>query len=311
MMTPLGSYSLMIFFRQRGRDDRQCSSSAEAVKGSFLPPSSFLDGGISTFQRDAVRFVSSLRQYLPRSHELIKHGRVILTGEEFEGFILGSCKTLTSLSVDIEMPSGMKKLLSKPKVVGLASRVPGDDEEFLEDGRVVQHMKLKELCDFDARIAVGDELLTIEEFEKLVTQAKGKKLINVNRQFIHLDANEVADTLRDAKERRETLQSGEEVPTTYDLIKSHAVGEDVSAGGQQPITNFLSRPVKNLVEMVLARSQVSLPKGLRATLRHYQEEGFNFLPGVALRMGGCILADVSASYHVSCSQIPAASCFLS
>ena len=194
----LGSYSLSILFRERHADDGDRGSpKKKAASGTkslpFQDPGTFFSGGAAgSHQRDAVRFVSSLSAYLPRSSEMIKQGSIALSAQEFEGFVLGACAMLSSLGVVMELPAGMHALLSKPKAVLLASRRrTANVDPDLEDGRVVGHVNLEGLCEFDAKIAVGQTLMSLEEFEELVKRAAGKKIVKVGGELVHLGADEV------------------------------------------------------------------------------------------------------------------------
>ncbi|HEX7639226.1 MAG TPA: SNF2-related protein [Burkholderiaceae bacterium] len=131
------------------------------------------------------------------------------------------------------------------------------------------------LFSFDWKVSLGDALLTPAEFEHLLGRATG--IVKFRGQYVYLDPAEV-EQLR-ARLARSSPPSGTE------LLRAALAGEIDGA----PVA--LDKAAAKVLEELATAADVPLPKGLRATLRPYQERGYAWLWRNA-RMGlGSVIAD--------------------
>jgi SNF2 family DNA or RNA helicase/uncharacterized Zn finger protein len=134
-------------------------------------------------------------------------------------------------------------------------------------------LNMEDVLDFDWRVAIGDDLITKEEFDILL--ASGNELFLYKNKYVRI-------TKEDVKTIKEKLKI---LPTKVDLLHSVLSGE--YEGATISCSSEVESMKKNLTEI----QTVSLPKHLNAKLRPYQERGFywmyrNFKCGY-----GSILAD--------------------
>lgn len=131
------------------------------------------------------------------------------------------------------------------------------------------------LFSFDWKVSLGDELVTPAEFERLLGRATG--IVKFRGQYVYLDPADV-EQLRARLERPSPLSG-------TDLLRVALAGDLDGA----PVG--LNKGAENVLRELTTTADVPLPKGLRATLRPYQERGYAWLWRNA-RMGlGSVIAD--------------------
>lgn len=183
----------------------------------------------------------------------------------FAPFLLTTVPAIRMLQAKVMLPVSLKELI-RPKIsVRLSSR-DTDERSFI---------RMDELLMFDWQVAVGNDLLTPAEFDKLMCHACG--LIRYKQHYIYV---EEADLQRIHK----ALSDGK-TPTAAQMLQAALSGEYESA----PI--IISEKVKELIHELTRQADIPLPEGLNATLRPYQERGFSWMYR-NLRIGfGSVIAD--------------------
>lgn len=187
------------------------------------------------------------------------------TNETFVPFLLQVIPAVRMLDIKVFMPRSLRELI-RPKASLSLRRKKGSEKGFLS---------LAELFEFDWEVALGDEIISMNEFEKLQQKAGG--LIRFKQRYIYADA-ESLKKLHEAFTRTEAL-------TPAQLLQAALTEEYDSA----PIR--ISDEVRELIHELTRQETVPLPAGLNATLRPYQERGFSWMYR-NMRIGfGSILAD--------------------
>lgn len=187
------------------------------------------------------------------------------TNETFVPFLLQVIPAVRMLDIKVFMPRSLQNLI-RPKASLSLKRKKGSEKGFLS---------LADLFEFDWEVALGGEIVSMEEFMKLQQKAGG--LIKFKQSYIYADA-EALQKLHEAFTKTEQL-------TPAQLLQAALTEEYNSA----PIR--LSDEVRELISELTRQEVVSLPVGLNATLRPYQERGFSWMYR-NMRIGfGSILAD--------------------
>lgn len=217
---------------------------------------------------EILKGLSILADIEPQINRYINNGaespmRFTLSG--FTPFLLTAVPAIRMLQAKVMLPVSLKELI-RPKVsVRLSSRDA--------DGR--SFIRMDDLLRFDWQVAVGNELLTPAEFDKLMRHASG--LIRYKQQYIYVDESDlqrIHKALTDAKPL-----------TPAQMLQAALSGEYESA----PIV--MTEKVKELIRELTRQADIPLPDGLNATLRPYQERGFSWMYR-NLRIGfGSIIAD--------------------
>lgn len=190
--------------------------------------------------------------------------RMVMDLQRFTTFLTSVIPTMQLLGVTVVLPKSLQQLV-KPKVTIRLSK-KAQEPGFLSIG---------DLLDFDWRVAVGNETLTVAEFGKLMKKAGS--LIRFKEQYIYINADDMA-RLQKALVTPAKLKPGE-------LLQAALSAEYQGAPVQ------LTDEVRQLIEQLTRLDSIALPQGLNATLRPYQERGFSWMYR-NMKIGfGSIIAD--------------------
>ena len=148
-------------------------------------------------------------------------------------------------------------------------------QEFLNNSESL--IDIENIFEFEYKIAIGDEKISVEEFEKLVKDAKG--LVAYKNMYILYDENE-AKALID-KVKNPSITSF----TRAELLHAALSGniKDYEFDYDDAFANIL----KDLTKV----QNITIPKDLKGTLRPYQENGLRWLYTNAVKGFGTCIAD--------------------
>ncbi|KNC85254.1 hypothetical protein SARC_02550 [Sphaeroforma arctica JP610] len=224
-----------------------------------------------------LKLLSALGEYIPNIGKLMKQSTTRIDYRQFENLALNSERILTMLGVKLTVPKGLLKVLT-PKLVVVGTLEDDDDRAQV---RVKGYLEIAALLQFKAMVAIGDKRITIDEFEKLLDT--GHELVEFRDSFVAMNAREVQNLLKEAHSVQESV---EERISPIELLKQQFGGLN-----RRGLNMFLGASEQELVDRMLRVTEVSVPQGLRATLRPYQERGLSWLASNADKVGGCVLAD--------------------
>lgn len=192
--------------------------------------------------------------------------RMLFNSESFASVLLEVLPTLQLFGIQILLPKSLKYWI-KPQISGkIKSKSTADGKSF---------MQLDEMLSFDWQIAMGDELLSWEEFEKLSRGLKG--LVKIKDQFVWIEQSEL-EKLRKKLENPPNLSGN-------DLLKTALAEQyDGSKVG-------ISAEVIELLKDLTAQSAMALPQNLNAQLRPYQLRGYEWMVKNTKLGFGSLLAD--------------------
>ncbi|UFH55351.1 DEAD/DEAH box helicase [Spirosoma sp. KNUC1025] len=138
-------------------------------------------------------------------------------------------------------------------------------------------MRLDDMLTFDWQVALGDEMMSVKEFQKLVGRTTG--LVKIKDQYVLVDPDELTRLYKQ-------LENPPEL-TGADLLKA-ALSEEYKGGRLG-----LSAEVRTLVKQFTESAAQPLPDALNATLRPYQHRGYEWLvKNTALGMGSLLADDM-------------------
>ena len=205
--------------------------------------------------------VGGLERYL--AHEARQP--MSLGNREFVTFLFEVMPAMKLLGIKLLLPKSLQTILRPRPSVKLSAK-QNDGKSFL---------RMDQLLQFDWKVAVGDNLVDAEEFERLVGHAEG--LIRFKQQYIYVSAE-------DLKKIEKTFASQREM-TPARMLQVALSGEYKGAKVE------LSPEVKALIKEWTTLKDVPVPKEIHAQLRPYQERGYAWMYH-NMRLGfGSILAD--------------------
>lgn len=207
---------------------------------------------------DILRAPVALSNYLPEIRSLTSSQKIAISEARLAAFLDSASSLLTRLGMTVNLPKSLAKEL-KPRIV-----IKGKIGKSL-----VNYLDLNALQDFKWQIAIGDEVMSVEEFKNIVKEKRA--LVRFRDGFVKMDTEEFARLLKKAKEPS---------PNVNDFLKAHFSGDSVLA--------FDSRQT---IDNLFREHEFPIPQSLNACLRPYQIRGFNWICSLLHSGFGCILAD--------------------
>ncbi len=209
---------------------------------------------------EILKFISFLNTYLPETSQLLEQDVVELSKYKLEDFLLNTSTIISNLGIDIILPKELKNLL-RPKLSLKVSSKSKNLQSFFD---------LKSMLEYDWQIAIGDQTISIEEFEKLVES--GKELIEFKDNFVVISPEEAKNIFAQIK-RKKALDS-------FEILQATLNGEA-----------FLTKELEAFIDELFNPKDIPVPTSLNAELRSYQERGFAWNINNLLNGFGTILAD--------------------
>lgn len=182
----------------------------------------------------------------------------------FSPFLIDIIPAIKLLDVKVLLPKSLQHLLKPKPTVKLKAK--SSDKGYV---------KLNDLLSFDWQVALGDTLITPEEFKKLLKKAGG--LFRFKEQYIHVSEDELAKLYK-------TLNSSKEL-SSFELLQT-ALAEEYQ-GAAISLTN----EVRDMIQELTSNEDIALPNGLNANLRPYQQRGFSWMYRNSRIGFGSIIAD--------------------
>ncbi|GAB3952818.1 DEAD/DEAH box helicase [Spirosoma harenae] len=185
----------------------------------------------------------------------------------FVEVLLETLPRMQLLGIALWLPKSLQHWV-RPQVGGrLKAKVTADNA----------FMRLDDMLTFDWQVALGDEMVNVKEFQKLVGHSTG--LVKIKDQYVLVDPNELTKLYKQLENPPELTGS--------DLLKA-ALSEEYKGGRLG-----LSADVRKLVKKFTEIAAQPLPDSLNATLRPYQQRGYDWLiKNTALGMGSLLADDM-------------------
>ena len=216
----------------------------------------------------ALNVVSTLQSLYPIFNDLTRSPAktVKLVASELRDFLFDVSEGLTLLGVGVSMPLSLKNLL-KPSLVAELTSSRNSSSFFSEDS----------LSDFNYQLALGESTLSKEEFEVLVQHVG--EVIAWGDQYVYVDPEEI-------QKYRDRLQNAPKY-SPLEKVRALLVGE------VDGIEVFASDELKKQLKNIETVRGVKLPQTLKATLRPYQQRGYEWLmKNIRLGLGSLIADDM-------------------
>lgn len=215
-----------------------------------------------------LKELSLLSAFLPHLDAYVNAGArtpMLFSLPDFAAFLNDVIPAVRLLGVKVVLPKSLQQLIRPKASVRIAKR------EANEKG----YLRLDELLMFDWRVALGDELVSEEEFYKMLKNARG--LIKFKSGYIYVTEEDLA-RLNKAFTTSRALSAGQ-------LLQA-ALTESFDSS-----TVEITDEVRRLISELTSQSDIPVPREINATLRPYQERGFSWMYR-NMRIGfGSIIAD--------------------
>jgi SNF2 family DNA or RNA helicase len=247
--------------------DSFCLDVRVAIDGTLVPLATAFES--RTVKIALLSELSVLFEHLPELEGAIDSNQyLIFKAKEFSRILMQVLPALRSIGVEIMLPKSLRNSLRPRLTLNLRSKDGG--------GSLKSFVNFDSMVDFNWQIAVGSNSLNIDEFQDLVNKSQG--LIKIRDEYVVLDEQEI----------QQILAKTDNLPTSFngaDFMQAALAGE--IDGADVNLDAKLSAFFTGLARV----EPTPLPTDLHATMRPYQERGFNWLVQ-NIKLGfGSILAD--------------------
>ncbi len=236
----------------------------------FIRSGKLFSRPIKEIRSELARQLTLASDYLPVLKDILyEKGNYVPIIElpDLIEILTDTTRIFNSLGIEMIIPKELKKL-ALPQLAVSNDAVKNE---------ALNYFSLGDLLNFSYEIAIGDTVLSAEEFRKLIKSAKG--LIKFRDQYILLKPQEVKAILEKINKPVGEL-------STVDIIHAGLTGE--IDGLPFRMDEALEKLLKDLNKV---DESIELPKSLNATLRAYQERGFRWLYSNMRKGFGTCLAD--------------------
>lgn len=209
----------------------------------------------------------SLAMYMPDLNTIVSSKgaeKLSYSNNTFAEILLDVLPLIKLFDIQILLPKSLQQILY-PKTT-LKLKAKSSSKGFLT---------LDSLVDFDWRISIGDQFLTVEEFKRL--SSASSRLVKIKDKYMMLSKNEIERIINKLKHPTQ--------PNSIALIQAALSGDFEGT----PV--MIDALLKNRIDDILSIDTIPLPKTIQATLRPYQVRGYSWLYKNANLGLGSILAD--------------------
>ena len=228
------------------------------------------DKAYNKFKASLFQSLASLSRDFPAIKPLISSSgaeQLMFDADSFAEVLLQILPLVKLLGIRILLPNSLKSL-ARPKA---SLKLDGKQS----DSTGKSYLNLNEMLQFEWQIAIGDKTIPINEFKKLVKNVSG--VVNIKGQYVLIDQKEIQTLLNNLDEDKELSR--------VDLLQSALLEE------YQEAKITLSPAARKIINELLQSEQKAIPKNLNATLRPYQERGYQWLYNNSKVGFGSIIAD--------------------
>lgn len=218
---------------------------------------------------EILQSVSQLSSFIEGLDEFINSlgkKEIVMDNNTFSPFLMQVIPAIKLLDIQVMLPKSLQEVLRPHASVKLKTKVEAGGTSFL---------RLDKILDFEWQVAVGDSVLSEEEFEELLRKSEG--LIRFKSAYFYVNQDDLTKLHKHFTQTKEM--------TAFQMLRT-ALSEDYK-GAKVEITDEVKQLIKELTEF----NTVELPSKLNATLRPYQERGFSWIYRNAQIGFGSILAD--------------------
>ena len=259
------TFSLEILIEDKERTHNHAESETPHIPLAVI----FEDDSFEDVRLPIVQDLQILSDFLGEIKEIIEtQGQI---SKEIEATRLSKILTdifpvLQILGIKILLPKRLEKIV-RPKLKATINSKNAKEESFL---------KLGSVWDFDWEVAMGEDKMSAADFERMIAQKAG--LWRFKDQYVLLDEKEIALIVEQLKKKKKKLSNAELLQTA---LTEEFQGTKVE----------LSEKVRVLLQELKEAPKIETPKELKATLRPYQQVGYEWLYQNAKLGLGSILAD--------------------
>lgn len=221
-----------------------------------------------------ARYYPELEDFFAEEHQF----ELNMTLNEVYKIIAQTSYYLQKASIEVILPEGIDNIVTPRASINArvkASRMSELRDIITTNGST--STGLNDLFEFSYTIAIGDDKLTVEEYEALTKDAQG--LIKYKEHYVLIDKDENKKLIEKVKNPKITELNKMEI--LHAALSSQI--DDYDFDYDEAFANILKDLTKT--------EEVPPPESLKGILRPYQERGFKWLHTNIKKGFGCCMAD--------------------
>lgn len=214
---------------------------------------------------EVLQTMATLNDFIPGLEAYINSNGADFMGMDtltFTPFLFQMIPVIRLLDMDILLPKSLQQILRPKPSVKVKAK---SGKSFLS---------IDKMLDFDWQIAIGDTVMSEDEFKILLQKSDG--LIKYKSQYIYVGQDELAKLHKHFSSTKEL--------STFEMLRVALSGE--YEGAKVALDEEVIQLIKELTEV----KEIPLPK-INATLRPYQKRGYSWMYRNAKIGFGSVLAD--------------------
>ncbi len=214
-----------------------------------------------------LKDLNMLGEYYPDLAKLIETGgkeKLLYAADKFADVLLKILPVLDLFGIKALLPKSLQSIM-RPMVTLKLTSARSKKNYFSLDG----------LMDYNWQVAMGDSFISQEEFERLSKTTMG--LVRIRDQYILMDEAQVKKIILHLHKPAKL--------TGIELLQAALSGDYEKA----PV--FMDDKLKEQISNLLKDEEIPLPANLLATMRPYQQRGFNWIYKNSKLGIGSLLAD--------------------
>lgn len=186
---------------------------------------------------------------------------------------------LNKASIEVNLPTNLDNIIV-PRA-SINAKIKASRESELVDvlNGTNNNISLSSIFDFTYQIAIGDEKISVEEFEELTRNANG--LVAYKNMYILIEENEAKNLIDKIKNPK------------IDKISKMQMLHSSFSGQLNEYEFDYDEAFSNIIKDITKVVDIEPPKNLEGTLRPYQENGLKWLyTNTSKGFGSCIADDM-------------------
>ncbi|MBE6493908.1 MAG: helicase SNF2 [Methanosphaera stadtmanae] len=206
-----------------------------------------------------------INEIYPEINKSFNMEELDITIDDFTNFFKNTLPLFKIMGINIILPKNLQKVF-KPK---LELNISTNRNE-------TGYLTFKDITKFDWEIALGNNHISLNEFEQLAKNSEG--LVKIANSYVILDETETKSLIKQIQKLPEKLNK-------HEILKA------ALSGKLDEITVNTDNQIDELIANITKQSDVKVPQNLHGKLRKYQERGFSWLVQNINIGFGSILAD--------------------
>lgn len=239
----------------------------------FGKPTEFVTSIVEKQLNYAIKYYPELENLFDEDNDL----QLKLNVNEVYKVMANTAYYLNKAGIELVLPDDFGNIVVPRASINARVKAGREAElqELLNFG--ANSMNLHSMFEFDYKIAIGDEKISVEEFENLVKNSKG--LVAYKNMYILVEEAEAKALIDKVKN-----------PSTENLTRAellHAALSDNIKDYEFDYDTAFANILKDLTKI----QEVTVPKTLKGSLRPYQENGLRWLYTNTVKGFGTCIAD--------------------